>query len=102
MLFPQFAAETQETIRGQAGLSALACLCSACPCSSPGGLFCNQWAALRVPCRDLGPEAGRDSLRKQDTGQGCSPWKTQVLEIATVDSLLSHQHWDSCRLGVGR
>lgn len=76
MLFPQFAAETKETMRPGWPLSPglpLPCLLltrqAPLKPQSPSG------QRSRVPCRDLGPEADRDSLRKHDTGQGRSPWE---------------------------
>lgn len=103
MLFPQFVAETQETIRGQAGFepwpaSAVPVLAHHQAASSATS---GQHSEFPVETWDL-RQAGtllesRIWVRVAPLGK-LRCWR----QLQWTDYLLSHQHWDSCRLGVGR
>lgn len=77
-------------------------LCPASPHSSPSSLSqakVIQRVALRSPWRDLGSKTGRESLRKCDPGQDCSPWKNSGTGDSYCGLTLCHQCGDSYRLG---
>ncbi|XP_045326374.1 DENN domain-containing protein 1A isoform X10 [Leopardus geoffroyi] len=99
-LFIQQAAETTEMLRGQAGHGARACL-SALLTKQPLLQPALQRAALRIPCRDLGSKAGRDSLAKRDPGQDCSCWKSSGIGDSSCGFRAVSPAWGSVWTGGG-